>query len=129
VTTATVTLDNGDTATVTRWRDTGHAMYDLGPDVGKVLAQHGYYGQPDRPAVTLSLGRPGQTSGYRLAGIQFGGWLLTGTAWCTGEDLLPQPHPHSPGAFPLDGMEHDPLSRDFAAELLTAIARHFYDNR
>ena len=115
----TVTFDDGSTAD-----DGSGTIYDFG-DKGKIHVQHGYFGQPDRLAVTISIGRPGDQSGYRLTGLHVGDWHLTGTVMCTGWDFTPHPHPHSPNKNPLDAID-DMDTRTQAADLLSQIASHFY---
>jgi hypothetical protein len=119
----TVTFDDGSTANVHQMHDSG-AIYDFG-DKGKIHAQHGYFRQPDRLAVTISLGRPGDQSGYGLTGLHVGDWYLTGTVMCTGLGFTPNPHPHSPKKNPLDAIDDaDALAQ--AALLLSQIAQHFH---
>ncbi|MEJ8654729.1 hypothetical protein WKI65_43525 [Streptomyces sp. MS1.AVA.3] len=120
----TVTFDNGDTARISYFKDIGHALYDFG-DLGKIAVQPGYFGQPDRHAVTISLGRPGDTSGYGLTGLDVGDWNLTGTVMCTGYDLTPHPHPHTPTNFPLAHIDN-PADRQAVADHLSQIAQHFH---
>ncbi|MEU3704763.1 hypothetical protein AB0E82_21045 [Streptomyces anulatus] len=61
-----VTFDNGDTARISYFKDLGNALYDFG-DQGKIHVQPGFFGQPDRLAVAISLGRPPQN--FPLAAI------------------------------------------------------------
>jgi hypothetical protein len=117
-------FDTGDQATIAYFKDLGHALYDFG-DQGTIHVMPAYFGQPDRLAVTISLGRPGDTSGYRLTGLHVGDWLLTGSVMCTGADFTPYPHPHSPTKFPLDAVD-DTAARADAADLLSQIAQHFH---
>ncbi|WP_435058456.1 hypothetical protein [Streptomyces sp. bgisy060] len=118
-----VTFDNGDTATIGYFKDIGHALYTFGDD--KILVKPAYYGQPDRYDVALNLGRPGDTSGYRLTGLHIGDWFLTGTVLCTGYDFTPVPHPHTPGVNPLADITDQAARRD-AADHLSQIAQHFH---
>ncbi|MDX3165900.1 hypothetical protein PV516_19120 [Streptomyces scabiei] len=120
----TATFDDGTTARISYFKDLGHALYTIGDDTIHVMPT--YLGQPDRQAVTISLGRPGDTSGYRLTGLNIGDYLLTGTVMCTGDGLTPHPHPHSPKQFPLDDIT-DADARQDAADYLSDIANHFYD--
>lgn len=117
-----VTFDNGTTARFAFYRDTSHALYAFGGDSIHVQP---FLGQPDRLAVTISLGRPGNTSGYRLTGLHLGDRLLTGTVMCTGHDFTPRPHPHTPAKFPLADIT-DPAARQAAADHLAQIAYHFH---
>src|SRR5579884_949327 len=117
------TFDNGTTAQIAFFSDVGHALYSLGDDT--ICVKPAYYGQPDRYAVTISLGRPGDTSGYRLTGLHVGDWLLTGAVMCTGYDFTPGPHPHSPTRNPLADIT-DPAVRQDAADHLAQIADHFH---
>ncbi|MEY9966877.1 hypothetical protein ABIA33_004942 [Streptacidiphilus sp. MAP12-16] len=41
-------------------------MYDVG-DLGLIHVQSAYFGQPERRAVTISLGSAGDRSGYGLS--------------------------------------------------------------
>ncbi|WP_333745591.1 hypothetical protein [Streptomyces sp. IBSBF 2950] len=118
------TFDDGTTARISYFKDLGHALYKIGDDTIHVMPA--YFGQPDRLAVTISLGKPGDTSGYRLTGLHIGDWLLTGTTMCTGDGLTPHPHPHSPQKFPLNDID-DQSARQDAADYLSQIASHFYD--
>ncbi|TQE33175.1 hypothetical protein [Streptomyces ipomoeae] len=117
-------FDNGDHATIHHLKDLGHALYNFG-DLGKIYVMPAYFGQPDRLAVTISLGRPGDTSGWKLTGLHIGDWFLTGTVMCTGADFTPQPHVHSPNRYPLDDID-DPAARADAAAHLAQIAQHFH---
>lgn len=119
-----VTFDNGDTARISYFKDLGNALYDFG-DQGKIHVQPGFFGQPDRLAVTISLGRPGDTSGYGLTGLTIGDWLLTGTVMATGDGFTPHPHPHAPQNFPLAAID-DPAARQNAADRIAQIAQHFH---
>ncbi|WP_282798314.1 hypothetical protein [Streptomyces sp. CC224B] len=119
----TVTFDNGTTARIGHFKDTGHALYTFGND--RILVRPAYYGQPGRYDVALSLGRPGDTSGYRLTGLHIGDWLLTGTVLATGHDFTPVPHPHTPNVNPLADIT-DPAARQNAADHLAQIAQHFH---
>ncbi|MCF1592482.1 hypothetical protein [Streptomyces muensis] len=119
-----VTFADGTTARISYFKDLGHALYTFDDDTIHVMP--GYFGQPDRLAVTISLGRPGDISGYRLTGLHVGDYLLTGTVMCTGDGLTPHPHPHSPDKFPLKDIT-DADSRQDAADYLSDIASHFYN--
>lgn len=119
-----VTFDNGTTARISLFKDLGHALYDFG-DQGKIHVQPGYFGQSDRYAVTISLGRPGDKSGWNLTGLDIGDWNLTGTVMCTGYDFTPHPHPHTPTRFPLADIDNAD-DRQQAADLLSQIASHFH---
>ncbi|MFZ3475292.1 hypothetical protein ACODT3_42700 [Streptomyces sp. 4.24] len=116
-------FDNGMTARIGFFKDTGQALYTFDDDT--ILVKPAYYGQPDRHAVSISLGRPGDTSGYRLTGLHIGDWLLTGTVICTGYDFTPGPHPHTPTVNPLADIT-DPAARKDAADHLAQIASHFH---
>lgn len=116
-------FDNGTTARIGYLKDLGHALYRIGDDTIHVMPT--YFGQPDRHAVTISLGRPGDTSGYRLTGLHVGDYFLTGTVMLTGLDFAPHPHPHSPRNFPLADIT-DPDARADAAYYLSQIATHFH---
>ncbi|GAA1111940.1 hypothetical protein [Streptomyces javensis] len=118
-----VTFDNGSTARTIYWKDVSTALYRFGDDT--IAVKPGYFGMPDRLAVTISLGRPGDTSGYRLTGLHIGDWFLTGTVMCTGYDFTPHPHPHTPTKFPLADIT-DPAARRDAADHLSGIANHFH---
>ncbi|MEV6462981.1 hypothetical protein [Streptomyces albidoflavus] len=118
-----VRFDDGTTAQVTAYLDIGNALYSFDQDL--ILAKPAYYGQPDRRAVTISLGRPGDTSGYGLTGLHIGDWFLTGTVMCTGDDFTPRTHPHARGVNPLDDIA-DPAARQDAADHLSQIAYHFH---
>ncbi|MEV5454250.1 hypothetical protein [Streptomyces sp. NPDC052535] len=117
------TFDDGTTARIGYFKDLGHALYRIGDDTIHVMPA--YFGQPDRYAVTISLGRPGDTSGYRLTGLHLGDYFLTGTVMLTGLDFAPHPHPHSPQRFPLTDIA-DPDARANAADYLSQIATHFH---
>ncbi|MFI8909128.1 hypothetical protein CLM85_12825 [Streptomyces albidoflavus] len=118
-----VRFDDGSTAQVTAFLDVGHTLYGFGQDL--ILVKPAYYGQPDRHAVTISLGRPGDKSGYGLTGLHIGDWFLTGTVMCTGYDFTPRTHPHAKGVNPLDDIT-DPDARQAAADHLSQIASHFH---
>ncbi|MFJ1837907.1 hypothetical protein ACIOJ9_29060 [Streptomyces sp. NPDC088175] len=120
----TAHFDNGDTAIISHFKDLGQALYNFG-NQGKIHVQPGFFGQSDRLAVTISLGRPGDTSGYGLTGLTIGDWLLTGTVMATGGDFTPHPHPHTPTKFPLADID-DPTARQAAADHLAQIAQHFH---
>ncbi|MFG3157302.1 hypothetical protein ACGF7W_35290 [Streptomyces sp. NPDC048219] len=117
------TFDDGTTARIGYFKDLGHALYSIDTDTIHVMPA--YFGQPDRHAVTISLGRPGDTSGYRLTGLHVGDYFLTGTLMLTGPDFTPHPHPHSPRKFPLADIT-DPDARADAASRLSQIATHFH---
>ncbi|MER5302252.1 hypothetical protein ABT039_22715 [Streptomyces lasiicapitis] len=119
----TATFDDGTTAHISYFKDLGHALYTIGDDTIHVMPA--YLGQPDRYAVTIGLGRPGDTSGYRLTGLHLGDWLLTGSVMCTGPDLTPHSHPHTPDKFPLADIGDDAVRQD-AADYLSQIAGHFH---
>lgn len=119
----TVTFDNGSTARIGYFKDIGAALYTFGDDT--ILVKPAYYGMPDRYDVALNLGRPGDTSGYRLTGLHIGDWLLTGTVLATGYDFTPVPHPHTPTVNPLADIT-DPAARQDAADHLAQIAQHFH---
>ncbi|MFF2571096.1 hypothetical protein [Streptomyces sp. NPDC058084] len=116
-------FDNGMKARIGFFKDIGHALYAFGDDT--ILVKPAYYGQPDRYDVALNLGRPGDTSGYRLTGLHIGDWFLTGTVLCTGLDFTLVPHPHTPKANPLADIT-DPDARQDAASFLAQIAGHFH---
>lgn len=122
----TVTFDSGDTATVGHLGKDFGALYDFG-HLGKIHAKSAYLGQPDRRAVCISLGKPGDKSGYSLTGLHVDDYLMTGAVMCSGYDMTPHPHPHSPGQYPLDSID-DPAVRTLAADLLSDIARHYYSS-
>jgi len=119
-----VTLSDTHTATVHMMRGAG-AIYDFGA-LGKVHAQSAYFGQPDRADVTISLGSPGDKSGYGLTGLHVGDCHLTGIAMCTGDGMSAQAHPHYPDRFPLPDI-HDADTRADSGDLLSGIAQHYYD--
>ena len=119
----TVSFSDNLTATVFKMQGAG-TIYNFG-DAGRIHVQPGYFGQPDRPAVTISLGRAGgDASGYKLSGLLVGDLLLTGSVWCSGDALAPGPHPTGPGSFALDGI--DGAARSDAADLLATIAQHYH---
>ncbi|MFF4409867.1 hypothetical protein [Streptomyces sp. NPDC001404] len=120
-----VTFDDGTTARIGFFKDLNQALYDFG-DLGTVHVQPAYFGQPDRHAVTISLGTPGSQSGWNLTGLDIGDWHLTGTVLCTGLDFRPHPHPHTPANFPLASIT-DPDARQDAADHLAQIAAHFFN--
>ncbi|MFD6783826.1 hypothetical protein G3M53_07515 [Streptomyces sp. SID7982] len=117
-------FDNGTTARISTFLDTGHALYAF--DDGKILVTPAHYGQPDRHAVTITLGRPGDRSGYGLTGLRFGDWLLTGTLTCVGHGFTPKAHTSTPDKNPLDDVSN-PDARQAAADHLSQIASHFFD--
>ncbi|MGW0485817.1 hypothetical protein [Nonomuraea sp. NPDC003214] len=113
-------------ATFHLYAATHHASYRFG-DQGKIHVQPAYFGMPDRLAVTISLGRPGDTSGYGLTGLRVGGKLLTGVVMCTGLDLRPGPHFQHRDQYPLGADDLDDATRTAAADLLADVAQHFHD--
>ncbi|MFD9948770.1 hypothetical protein ACFWYW_47040 [Nonomuraea sp. NPDC059023] len=104
--------------------DGRHALYNFGSR-GKIFVQPGYFGMRNRLAVAISLGRPGDQSGYNLTGLLVNDRLLTGAVMCIGPDLVPVRHPQYPGPYPLADLDAATLTA--ATSLLSAIAQNFYD--
>ncbi|PJE97114.1 hypothetical protein CUT44_14120 [Streptomyces carminius] len=113
----------GQTATFHRFE--GGALYKFTDADETIHVQPTYLGQPEREAVTISLGSPTDRSGYRLTGLSVGDYLLTGVVMCAGPGLTPCPHPQAPTDYPLPDIQ-DEATRADAADLLCEIAQHFY---
>ncbi len=108
------------------------AIYTLEDDLhhGKILIENGYYLEPDRASVMISLGGTSDGSGYGLTGVEMGDWLLGGVTLVSllpnsGDEMTPHAHPRYPDRFPLRGIE-DPDARSDAAELLSALAEFYF---